>query len=70
MQIFSHFCSSLNRTKSIAKNKNNNTEIMKKEFYVAPVMQEFEISSEGVLCSSPAGAGNLGDNSWDLDYDN
>ena len=43
---------------------------MKKEFYVAPQMQEFEISSEGVLCSSPAGAGNLGDNSWDLDYDN
>ena len=49
---------------------------MKKELYIAPKVQEYEISSEGFLCSSPAGAGVLYDNSWtltftdDLDYEN
>lgn len=48
---------------------------MKRELYVAPAVQEFEVCSEGVLCSSPAGAGNLYDNAWevtftdDLDFD-
>ena len=48
--------------------KNNNTQIMKKELYIAPQMQEFEIRSEGVLCSSPAGAGNLYDNAWEVTF--
>ena len=43
---------------------------MKKELYVAPQVQEYEINAEGVLCTSGAGAGNLNDNQWDLDFDN
>ena len=34
--------------------------------YVAPQIQEFKLSPEGVLCASSAGAGNLDDNSWPL----
>ena len=49
---------------------------MKKKLYFAPQMQEFHISSEGVLCASTGGAGELEDNSWplqtvdEIDFDN
>ena len=41
---------------------------MRNELYIAPAVQEFAISSEGVLCSSPAGAGNLYDNAWEVTF--
>ena len=36
-----------------------------KRFYLAPEIQELEISTECILCASTAGAGTLGDNSWE-----
>ena len=36
--------------------------------YLTPEISEYEIRTEGVLCSSPGGAGSLGDNSWDLTF--
>mgnify|MGYP006991716341 CR=1 FL=1 len=40
---------------------------MKESIYVSPMMREFQVSWEGILCSSPAGAGNLNDDSWSLE---
>jgi hypothetical protein len=40
---------------------------MKESLYVSPMIQDFQLSLEGILCSSPAGAGNLNDDSWSLE---
>lgn len=32
--------------------------------YLAPEIRELEISTEGILCESTAGAGTLDDNTW------
>ena len=39
-----------------------------KRFYLTPEIEELEISTEGILCESTAGAGTLDDNSWDLTF--
>lgn len=38
------------------------------KLYLTPEISDYEISTEGILCASPGGAGSLDDNPWDLTF--
>ena len=49
----------------VRKKTNLNNIIMRPETnYLAPYVMKLEISAEGILCESTAGAGTLDDNPW------